>query len=134
MSENRLAEEYAKATEKTSDLVRQLSFAGVGIVWILSGGATDAKQPNFSTLLLWAGLALVLALGFDFLHAAYRSLSFGILHGIRERGGSAPSPELDLPRWFHWPSLFFFYGKMFAVVVAYVLLAIQLVRLIYGVP
>jgi hypothetical protein len=55
-------------TGKLSENARQLSFAGIGSVWVFSGGtAASLTVLHIPTTFLVAGLAFVTALAFDFL-------------------------------------------------------------------
>jgi hypothetical protein len=79
LSLEQVHEAYYQATGKTSDIVRQLSFAGIGMIWILSGGSlTPTRQLDIDNDLLLAGLGLVVALALDLAQYAYRSAAWGI--------------------------------------------------------
>lgn len=133
MSKDAYSEQYSRASEKASQVARQVAFAGIGVVWIFSGGPENPSHPNISGALLWGGLALVVALGFDLLHATYLSLLFGITRASRKRR-RLQTETLDNPSWVNYPTLFFFYGKLLLVVVAYVFLGFHVADLLADPP
>ena len=49
-----------------------------------------------------------------------------------EKRGIGATDELDAPAWFNWPSLAFFWGKVTAVIAAYVVSLSYILGLIRG--
>jgi hypothetical protein len=120
---------YREFSGKASDLVRQLSFAGLAIIWIFHvdhAGAT-AKLP---IALLWPGLTIVAALLLDFSQYAYCSAAWGFLARHLEKH-NGPTHEFKLRREMNWPSIVCFWGKIIALVAAYVLLFIYVARQLF---
>jgi len=116
---------YAEASAKSSEVARQLAFAGIAVVWLFSGGKIDQKTGlHVPGHLLWAGALLVAALTLDFFHAAYRAASLGVFARIKEKDAAIDrDAEIDFPRWINWPSIGCFWGKLACVGFAYCLLA-----------
>ena len=116
-------ETYYEATGQTSSLVRQLGFAGIAIIWILSGGAVaDDGDLDISTRLLWAGLGLIVALTVDLLHYAYRSLAWGAYARSME---SRDITETTAPDWINRPAITMLVLKTLAVTASYIALGID---------
>jgi len=72
--------EYYEASGKVSDLVRQLDFAGIAVIWIFKIGKDEAAGIHFSKALLWPLALLVLSLACDLLQYVYKSAFFGIFN------------------------------------------------------
>jgi hypothetical protein len=116
-------EAYYEATGQTSALVRQLAFAGIAIIWILSGGAlADNGSLNISDRLLWAGLGLVVALTVDLAQYAYRSVAWGAFARSLE---SRDITETTAPDWINWPPIAMLVVKTSAVAASYVALGFE---------
>lgn len=109
--------DYYQFSSKTSEIARQLSFAGIALVWVFKVGESPASIPE--ELVLPAGL-FVLALALDLLHAAYGTFVWGAFAWWKERQGIDPEADFDAPGWFNWPSLLFFWSKVGVVMFAYV--------------
>lgn len=120
MSRDALQDLYNETSARASQIARQLAIAGVAVVWLFSGAKGDAAELRFPLLLGWAGLAFVVSLGADLLHAIYRALAFGLLNWLRRK--SEPSEEVDLPAAINWPSIFFFWLKLLSVCSGYLVL------------
>jgi hypothetical protein len=121
-------EQYYGYTATLSSLVRQLSFAGIALIWLLGG----PQQPGGIALprdLLLVGIALVVALSADFLQYAVAAFAWGTLGRAREKAhGTDPAADVgDAPDWINWPAIVFIYVKVAAVMVAYLLLGAAVV-------
>jgi hypothetical protein len=114
----KLKEDYSKASGKVSDLVRQLSFAGIGIIWILRTGE-HAGGIKYSTHLLRPLGLFVATLALDLLHYVYKTAVTGSLNSYYWR--KYKNDETDVPysgKW-NWLTLGFFWLKVVLVVIAY---------------
>ena len=111
--------DYYAFSSKTSEIARQLSFAGIALIWVFK--PKDAAPTAIPVELLWPAALFVLTLALDLLHAAYGTLVWGLFSRYHEKQHIGADAELDAPAWFNWPSLGFFWGKVLAVVVAYVI-------------
>jgi hypothetical protein len=118
---------YYEDSATASTVARQLSFAGIAVIWVFSGGAVAATgRFAVSTDFFRAGFCLVIALALDFLQYVSRSLIWGWLGRAKEVKGMDPESEIVVSRVVNWPALAFFWLKLLAVVVAYGLLAVGL--------
>jgi len=117
---------YSDFSASTSEKVRQLSFAALGIVWVFRP-PLDFRLP---TILVLAGGCAVLALALDFLQSLYGTLAWGILHRRKELAGLGDEQEFKAPRQINWPTNALFAAKVAALVGCYVLLLRHLARLV----
>jgi len=108
---------YDSFSSKTSEISRQLSFAGIALIWVFK--PKDATPVAIPLELLWPAGLFVLALALDLLHAAYGTFLWGAFSRIHEKRGVGKEANLDAPSWFNWPMLIFFWGKVLAVIAAY---------------
>jgi len=102
---------------KVSDIVRQLGFAGLAIIWFFkleSGGKQSI--PND---LMPVAILTVSGLVSDFLQYVYASLAWGIYSRLKEKKDII---EFDPPRSINWPTIFFFGIKILSICAAYILL------------
>ena len=74
---------YRAHSTKTSDLARQLAFAGFGIVWVLRG--TGAGLAQFPAPARSAALWFAWALAADLAQYAFATMCWGIYHRYKER-------------------------------------------------
>lgn len=111
-------EAYYFHTGKLSDIVRQLAFAGIALVWVFK---TDVQgRPTVPPLLIKAALFLVAGLTLDLLHYVAGSVIWGIYHRKKEREGKKEDDDVSAPGEINWPLIFFFWSKTVVMVVAYV--------------
>jgi hypothetical protein len=124
------------ASAKASDTSRQLAFAGIAVVWVLSGGADAPTTATVSGELVGALLAFVVALLCDFLQYAVQSLLWRMFSRKKEKAlraqyDSAPGwrdEEFSVPVALNVPGEVFFWSKLVAVATGYVVLGSQLVH------
>lgn len=81
-----VAEQYDQATEKLSEISRNLAFVGIATVWLFSGATADAAELVFPALLLWAAGLFVGSLTLDALHAVANVLALWF-KGVRHPDG-----------------------------------------------
>ena len=118
MKISKLKEDYSKASAKVSELVRQLSFAGIAVIWILRTGE-HAGGIKYSNHLLLPLALFVASLAFDLLHYVYKTIVTGSLNWLAWR--KYKDEEKDVPysgKW-NWPTNVFFWLKATLVIVAY---------------
>lgn len=108
---------YESLSGKASDIVRQLSLAGVGLIWVFksAGGITLSLDP----CLLRAALFIFLALAFDFLQYFVGTTIWFIYYRYKERKGTKESDEFLAPPQLNWVAWGFFYLKSAMMLVAY---------------
>jgi len=106
-------------TVSASDAARQLSFAGIAVVWLFksdAGGALHLDQK-----LVFAAACFVAALAFDLLQYVTGYVSYYILGRWRERK-FADGYDAKYPIWINLPIDTFFRLKLVAVISGYVVL------------
>jgi hypothetical protein len=113
-------EVYQEFSGKLSDNVRKLAFAGIAIVWIFK----QEKEGTFILpyLLKLAMLMFVIALSFDLLQYVYQTLTWGIFYRHFEKKLPSEESELMASKYLNWPAIFFFWSKVIALAVGYVLI------------
>ena len=117
-----MRERYYFYSGKVSDVARQLCFAGIAVVWLVSGNA-DASSHTSITLsrsLLVALALFLVSLALDGLQYAYGALIWGVLARQRERHDAASKNPVHEA--VNWPTLVFFWSKLTVLVGAYVVL------------
>lgn len=116
-------------SEKLSDAVRQLSLAGVAVIWLVRVGGENAGGISWRAFLVWPLGVFVVALALDLGQYVYYSAYWQIFHRSKEivaqklkaQGESIPDtfpvhPRLNrIGNWFFW-------GKAVATVLGYCLL------------
>jgi hypothetical protein len=110
---------YEALSAKASEIVRQLSLAGIGIAWLFRNtvSGTDSLDPK----LINASFFIVIALGLDLLQYLTSSTIWLQYFRYKEKHGAKLDTEFDAPAWINWPSFFFFYLKSLALLIAYAL-------------
>lgn len=111
---------YYEATGKTSEIVRNLGFAGIALVWIFKTGA-DGNQTIPGNLLLPA-ILIVIGLTLDLCQYVARSVIWGLYNRIKEGRGVTDEQQFEAPGYINWLPLFFFWSKIICIIVAYILL------------
>jgi hypothetical protein len=112
--------EYRWHTGKASDVVRQLSFAGIAVVWIFrTQSQSGSKIP--AELILPLG-CLCISLTFDFLQYFFGYVIWYGFYQYHEKKNTKPSD--DLTHSLIWPSILHicFLGKVAALLVSYFML------------
>jgi len=113
-------EAYYFYTKKTSDIVRYLALAGIGIIWIFRiESGDDISIPR--TLLL-PTILLVFGLGFDLLQYVAGSIIWGSYGRIKEKSGIGVEEEFEAPRQINWITNTLFGLKIVTIICAYVLI------------
>jgi hypothetical protein len=119
---------YQDYSARTSENVRQLSFAALAVVWVFR----PEKGFAFPSGLLWAGTLAITALALDFLQSLYGTVAWGTLHRRKEREGVSSTAEFKAPRQINWPTNALFSAKSAALAASYALLLSYLYRLSFG--
>lgn len=117
---------YSDFSASTSEKVRQLSFAALGIIWVFR----PPSDFRLTTTLVLAGTFAVVALAFDFLQSLYGTVAWGILHRRKELAGVDDEHVFKAPRQINWPTNTLFVVKVVALVACYSLLLRHLVHLV----
>lgn len=109
--------DYYAFSSKTSEIARQLSFAGIALLWLFK--PEDAGPAAIPEDLLWPAGLFVLSLSTDLLHAAYGTLAWGAFARYHEKKNGAEDPDIEAPAWLNWPTIILFWSKVVAVIAAY---------------
>jgi len=109
---------YSHHTSKTSEIVRQLGFAGIAVIWVFKSEV--AGRPTIPPELVSAAFLIVLGLGLDLLHYVAGSLVWGIYGRIKElRDDVSSTTEFEAPRQINWPAIILFWSKTVVMIIAY---------------
>jgi len=110
---------YDYFSGKLSDIVRQLSLAGVAVVWIFRKGNEGIviESDLIVPLILFVG-----ALGFDLLHYIYASAAWAIYAHRKEREGHSDSDTVSPHESINWVSLGCFWLKALSCVSGFLVL------------
>jgi len=116
MKLNEFKEDYQWFSGKTSDVVRQLAFAGIAIIWIFK---QDGEPPIIPRALLWPIILLAFSLAADLLQYVSATIIWGSFHRYHEKNNPKDRDIKASPK-LNWPTNFLFYTKIFFVIWAYV--------------
>lgn len=121
---------YDYFSGKASDIARQLSLAGLAIIWIFK--KSDSVNPQIPANLILPFAIFVIAIAFDLLQYISGTIVWGGFHRFHERSWEKNNPGMDLPDDFpvtapgqiNWATDTFFILKLSSVSVGYGLLLI----------
>lgn len=108
---------YEELSGKASDLVRQLGFAGIALIWLFRSG--DDKSPLLEAPLLHAAFFVFLALSFDFLQYLTGATTWYLYFRHKEKQNTGPEDEFQAPVRINWPTWAMFGAKCVCVLVSY---------------
>ncbi len=126
MSLEKSREHYYFNSGKASDLVRQVGFAAIAVIWLFKIEINGS--PRVPDALIAPLCLVVVALAADFLQYAVASAIWGIylrskekekIKRTREKQKIKVGSEFQAPACINWPALFFFWSKILCIVVAY---------------
>src|SRR5215208_1329761 len=100
-------EAYQYYSGKTSDIVRQLAFAGLAVIWVFKTDAGGRQIINPQLLL--AGIFLILGLTLDFLHYVVGTLVWGAYNRKKEKQLKHTNKEFLAPPKINWPTIILFW-------------------------
>jgi hypothetical protein len=110
---------YQESSQKTSENVRQLAFAALGVFWLF-------RLPNGSwvwpRLLVAAGVLATSALFFDFVQYVWNTVAWGRFHARQEMARIPLDGEILAPRSINRTGNVLFALKTIALCGAYVVL------------
>lgn len=109
---------YESLSGKTSDIVRQISLASVGLIWIFKSGT--GTSLSLDPLLLKASFFVFLALLCDFLQYILGTTIWFVYYRYKERKGTKEADEFLAPPQLNWPMWAVFYLKSAMMLVAYI--------------
>ena len=108
---------YEALSRKASDIVRQLSLAGVGLIWLFKTETASASILDIH--LLRAALFIFLALLFDFLQYLSGTTIWFLYFRRKEKEGTTQIAEFEAPASINWPTWTLFYLKATLMLIAY---------------
>lgn len=133
---------YDYFSGKASELARQLAFAGIAVVWIFHVG--EGAEIQIDDRFAYPLILFCYSLAFDLLHYVSSTVLWGLFSRSKEKqlvhktsksntkivvpNMRAENPprgfeaNILAPRWLNWPANWFFYLKVTAVLVGYVIL------------
>lgn len=121
---------FKKASDKASDLARNLAFAGIGIIWIFNKPVADKEvmRVDLPEQLMLPLILIVLALMADVLQYLWKSAT--IYQHYRNQRKKYMNNKLteeemstaELPRHIAWSSWGFFGAKIVLICYAYFLI------------
>jgi hypothetical protein len=111
---------YKYYSEKASDRVRQLGFAGIALIWIFRRNANGELQ--LPEQLIPPALALILALACDFLQYVAGTLIWAVYGRWLEFRKMGKDTEFQAPDAVNWPALICFWSKICLMAIAYALI------------
>jgi len=108
---------YETLSGKASDIVRQVSLAGVGLIWIFRSGADSSLVLD--PLLLKAAFFIFLSLLFDFLQYVLGTTIWFAYFQYKEKNGTKETDEFLVPPRLNWPLWSLFYLKCGTMLIAF---------------
>lgn len=108
---------YETLSGKTSDIVRQISLAGVGLIWIFKSGT--GSSLSLDPPLLKAAFFIFLSLLFDFLQYVLGTTIWFVYFRRKEKQGTKENDTFLAPAQLNWPTWVLFYFKSAMMLVAY---------------
>ena len=120
---------YYEFSGKTSDITRQLTFAGLALVWIFK--IKDGTLLVVPKELLLPTITLALTLTLDLLQYISATMVWGIFqwHKERQLNDISEDPELESSPKLKYPQLIFFTLKIVSVIFSYYFLVKYLVTI-----
>ena len=106
----------------TSKIVRQLSFIGIGVVWIFRIGKTGIDLPAEMQLPLFL---FVLTLALDLMQNVIQTATWAGYYYIG-CAGKEDNEKVDRPKWFVYTPWLFFMVKVLLMGWGYAILTIRL--------
>ena len=108
---------YETLSGKTSDIVRQMSLAGVGLIWFFKSVA--GTSLSLDSQLLKAAFFIFLSLLFDLLQYVLGTTIWFLYFRHKEKTGTKTDDEFKAPPQLNWPLWSLFYLKSAAMLIAY---------------
>jgi hypothetical protein len=114
-------EAFYDASEKLSEINRQIAFAGIALIWIFKEG--QAPDFKIQTELILPAIFFVGALALDITQYAYKTLFWHFFHRHHEKKVEVgEDPEILAPPNANVPTWILFGLKVALVVVSYVMI------------
>jgi hypothetical protein len=119
MKLSKVLEDSYGFSAKSSDISRQLSFAGIAIIWIFRKALNG--QPSIPNEFHLPLLCFVTALTLDILQYVIATIIWTIFHRYHEKNLMNPNddPDVTAPPFANWLNWGLFFGKITLVFIAY---------------
>lgn len=123
---------YEYFSGKLSDITRNLSFMGFGVVWILIGGLDGFKLGFIPPILKWVLGILVLYQILDISHYVYQTITwYNYFRKLeKENGETCERCDFTAPEEYAERAWYIYWSKIAIVVAAFILLLIYIIQLI----
>ena len=108
---------YESRALKAGDIVRQIDFAGIALIWIFRAGVGSATMLD--PMLLRAALLIFTSLFFDLAQYLLGTLILFLYYRIKEKQGTSDEERFDFPVWLPLPMWVCFCAKSALTVTAY---------------
>jgi hypothetical protein len=116
---------YEELTGTASSLVRQLAFAGIGLIWAFRLPSGERLLPGE---LVFPAFTIVAALSLDFVQYVVQGLSWAVYYRVKEWKGIGAEEEFEAPSALNWLPWTFWALKVTAIAIAYISLGTYLAR------
>ncbi len=110
-------ETYEALSGIASGIVRQLSLAGIALIWLFKTGANSA--PVLEPQLLRAAFFIFVALSLDLLQYLIGTFTWHRYFLYKEQQGTSPDATFEAPNWINWPTWTLFWFKSTSMITAY---------------
>lgn len=110
-------ETYDLYTTKTSEIVRNLGYAGIALIWVFK--VDTAGMQKIPPELLTPAIFITVSLALDLSHAVIGSLIWAIYNRYREWKHTTEDQEFEAPSPINWVAIILFWSKIVAIIVAY---------------
>lgn len=121
-------ESYYTHSGKASDVARQLSFAGIALIWVFK--SEIAGTPAVPEQLLLPAVLFVASLALDLMQYVFGALIWGAFARHHERRHVTETAELSAPIYLNWPGILCFWLKTTITIAAYFLVLMYLSSLV----
>jgi hypothetical protein len=108
---------YEVLSGKASDIIRQLSLAGIGLIWVFKIGY--GTMFVLETKLIQALFFIFLALFLDLLQYLVGTATWHFYFRKKEREHTRTEEEFKAPTWINLPTWTLFWIKAAAMLIAY---------------
>ena len=111
-------------SSRASDITRQLSFAGIAIIWIYKTG-TSGTEKLIPSLILPAVL-IIITLVLDLLQYLIGTLLWKSYGFFKENKGIECHKKFKAPGWINWPIWTLWILKIITIICSYILILVFL--------
>ncbi|MGY6276905.1 hypothetical protein [Methylomonas sp. MgM2] len=109
--------DYYEFSGIASNVSRQAAYAAIAIIWIFNTDKTILPKE-----LLLPSLCTIICLASDLLQYVWATAAWGIFRRLKEIELNGRDEPVDAPPHLNLPTLFFFWSKIFSIIIAYYLL------------